>query len=371
MGVKNAEELKPQTVTLVNEVEEEEDDEIDLGALFYRFLEKIHWIIICAVIGAANIDIGGFPAGRLSMRDSNPGRVRLSAGGVGRNIACNLARLGVETHLIAALGGDPFANMARADCARAGVRTDLAFEFPDAGSSVYLFIADADGDMQLAVNDMDICRRLTPEALESRIDALNAMDAVVLDANLSAEALEFLADRVTVPLLADAVSAAKAPRLLNVLPRLRALKPNAIGATDNTVNTWMEFLQLTTAQPLATVEHPFLGQWPCISENQYGKGHLIYIGTLPSTDVLYKLIARAAQRKAIATVERQYQFPIVLRSGTNAKGRKIHYLFNYSYEPKTVTWPYPASESLLDKQTLAGGRSITIEPWGVVIGEER
>lgn len=149
------------------------------------------------------------------------------------------------------------------------------------------------------------------------------------------------------------------------------LKPNAIGATDNTVNTWMEFLQLTTAQPLATVEHPFLGQWPCITENQYGKGHLIYIGTLPSTDVLYKLIARAAQRKAIATVERQYQFPIVLRSGTNAKGRQIHYLFNYSYEPKTVTWPYPASESLLDKQTLAAGRAITIEPWGVVIGEER
>ena len=184
----------------------------------------------CAVIGAANIDIGGFPAGRLSMRDSNPGRVRLSAGGVGRNIACNLARLGVETHLIAALGGDPFADIARVDCARAGVRTDLAFEFPDAGSSVYLFIADADGDMQLAVNDMDICRRLTPEALESRLDALNAMDAVVLDANLSAEALEFLADRVTVPLLADAVSAAKAPRLLNVLPRLRALKPNGIEA---------------------------------------------------------------------------------------------------------------------------------------------
>jgi len=52
MAVKNTEELKPQTVTLVNEVEED-DDEIDLGALFYRFLEKIHWIIICAVIGAA------------------------------------------------------------------------------------------------------------------------------------------------------------------------------------------------------------------------------------------------------------------------------------------------------------------------------
>ena len=110
----------------------------------------------CAVIGAANIDIGGFPAGRLAMQDSNPGRVRLSAGGVGRNIACNLSRLGVETHLVAALGTDGFADLVRADCARAGVLTDLAFTFDGAASSAYLFIADADGDMQLAVNDMEI-----------------------------------------------------------------------------------------------------------------------------------------------------------------------------------------------------------------------
>ena len=154
---------------------------------------------------------------------------------------------------------------------------------------------------------------------------------------------------------------------INTLP----LKPNSIGASDNTVNTWMEFLQPTTAQPLATVEHQFFGQWPCITENQYGKGHLIYIGTVPSTDILYRLIARAADRKGIATVERQYRFPIVLRSGTNAKGGKLHYLFNYSYEPKTVAYPYPASRSLLDSQKLAQGQNITIEPWGVVIGEEK
>ena len=133
----------------------------------------------------------------------------------------------------------------------------------------------------------------------------------------------------------------------------------------------MEFLQLTTAQPLGTVEHQFFGQWPCITENQYGKGHLIYIGTVPSTDLLYKLIARAADRKGIAIVERQYQFPVILRSSTNAKGRQIHYLFNFSYEPKTIAWPYPASQSLLDKQSLAKGQNITIEPWGVVIGEEK
>jgi beta-galactosidase len=66
-----------------------------------------------------------------------------------------------------------------------------------------------------------------------------------------------------------------------------------------------------------------------------------------------------------------HSVPVILRSGTNAKGRQIHYLFNFSYEPKTVAWPYPASQSMLDKQSLARGQNITIEPWGVVIGEEK
>ena len=184
----------------------------------------------CAVVGAANIDIGGFPRGRVALQDSNPGRVILSAGGVGRNIACNLARLGVETHLVAPLGTDAFADIVRADCEAAGVDTGLCFTFPGAASSSYLFIADLNGDMQMAVNDMDICLRMTPEALSGRIDALDAMDAVVLDANLPEETLAFLARRLRVPLLADAVSAAKARRLLPALPRLQVIKPNALEA---------------------------------------------------------------------------------------------------------------------------------------------
>ena len=52
MSAKHAEELNPQVVTVADDVAEEED-EIDLGALFYRFLEKVHWIILTALIGAA------------------------------------------------------------------------------------------------------------------------------------------------------------------------------------------------------------------------------------------------------------------------------------------------------------------------------
>ncbi len=129
----------------------------------------------------------------------------------------------------------------------------------------------------------------------------------------------------------------------------------------------MEFLQLTTAKPLATVDHVFFGKWPCITENAYGKGHLIYCGTVPSEALLQKIIARAADRKQIATTERQFQYPIILRSGTNPKGHEVHFFFNYTYEPKTVNYPYAKGTSLTDGKKISKDQLIEIEPWGVAI----
>ena len=57
-----------------------------------------------AVAGAVNVDIGGQSAGPLVGRDSNPGKVTVSMGGVGRNIAHNLRLLGVKVSLLTALG---------------------------------------------------------------------------------------------------------------------------------------------------------------------------------------------------------------------------------------------------------------------------
>ena len=149
------------------------------------------------------------------------------------------------------------------------------------------------------------------------------------------------------------------------------LKANEIGANDNTVSTWMEFLRPTTAKPLAYVDHPFFGKWPCITENAFGKGHLIYVGTVPSDDLLQKLVARAADRKNIATVTRQLHFPVIARSGMNGMNKPIHYIFNFSATTQQVEYPFKNSTSLLDSQKLNQGDLITVAPWNVVIGEEK
>ena len=183
-----------------------------------------------AVIGAANVDIGGFPSHRPLAGDSTPGRVRLSPGGVGHNIACGAAALGLEVELVTALGADRYAEWIERDCAGKGVGLRHALRLEDAYTSTYLFIADERGDMLLAVNDMTIHDRMTSERLAPLIGALNGMDVIALDANLPADTLTYLAEVLHPPLIADCVSAAKADRLAGALPRLAALKPNRIEA---------------------------------------------------------------------------------------------------------------------------------------------
>ena len=137
-----------------------------------------------AVVGGANMDIGGFPSAALVPGDSNPGQVRMSVGGVGRNIAENAARMGLEVELITALGADANGRAIVEDCADKGIGMRSCRIEESERTSVYLFIDDAKGDMNCAVNDMQIQRLLTPEWIEPRLGLLNSMDAVCIDANL-------------------------------------------------------------------------------------------------------------------------------------------------------------------------------------------
>ena len=51
------------------------------------------------VVGGANMDLKARSAATLVTGTSNPGSTRMSPGGVGRNVAENLARLGTAVHL--------------------------------------------------------------------------------------------------------------------------------------------------------------------------------------------------------------------------------------------------------------------------------
>ena len=183
-----------------------------------------------AVCGGVNIDIGAHSFAPLRAKDSNPGKVELSLGGVGRNIAHNMRLLGLNVELLTALGGDSRAAQVEESCKTLGIGLSRALRVPDGRTSTYVFVGGSDGDMAVAVADMEICDRLTPDYFASQLAFLNGAAAVVLDTNLPRESLAYLAEHCTAPLFVDPVSTAKAERLSGLLGHVHTLKPNRIEA---------------------------------------------------------------------------------------------------------------------------------------------
>ena len=189
---------------------------------------------IC-VIGGANVDITAQSKNQFIARDSNPGTVLLSFGGVGRNIAHNLALLGDEVCFVTRFGGDAFGQMLQVSCREIGMDISLCETCPTFPSACFASINDSNGEMLGGVADMVVTESISKDWLAERIDAINKADAVVADTNLLPETLAWLIDHVTVPLYIDAVSGPKAVRLAEALDlseskRLYTFKCNALEA---------------------------------------------------------------------------------------------------------------------------------------------
>lgn len=182
------------------------------------------------VIGAANIDIGGTPYKPLIPGDSNPGVIKMSFGGVARNIAHNLTLLGVDVELVTAAGDDTLGMEMLKKCESIGLDTSLSVVVPGGSSSVYLFINDEKGEMDLALSHVDIVKNITPEYIESISDVINSAMAVVADCNLSQESLLKLKDICKVPLYVDTVSVSHADKIKGHLDGIDTLKPNLLEA---------------------------------------------------------------------------------------------------------------------------------------------
>lgn len=183
-----------------------------------------------AVVGGVNVDIGGRAFAPLVAADSNPGSVSVSLGGVGRNIAHNLSLMGAEVRLLTAYGDDMHGERIAASCSSLGIDLSHALRVSDCATSTYLYLTDPEGEMALAVSDMAICDRITPEYLAEKLPLLQNAQVVVADANIPGESLRYLAENCTGPLFIDPVSTKKAEKLRPILHRIHTLKPNRLEA---------------------------------------------------------------------------------------------------------------------------------------------
>ncbi len=197
-----------------------------------------------AVIGAANIDIGGTPTNPLIPADSNPGDISINYGGVGRNIADNLARLGVPVKLITVVGSDVLGADMLKHCENLGMDVSNVLHIPDRTSSMYLYINNEHGDMEMAIDHMSIVSEITPAYLDSVREVIEGATAVVMDANISAEAFMHLKTICKSPIYIDPVSTALAARVKPGLDGIDTLKPNRLEAeylTGMTIQTEADY----------------------------------------------------------------------------------------------------------------------------------
>jgi len=182
-------------------------------------------------IGSMNMDIVGRAFLTLRLADSNPGVITHTPGGVGRNIAHNLALLGKKTALISVVGEDLYGQSLLARAQEIGLDVSHCAIMKHKRSSTYLALLDEAGEMVSAINDMAIIEHLTPDFFAPLIPFLGTARTLVIDCNLPQATLEFLLNQPDLPpIFVDGVSSVKIVKIKHLLAKIALLKPNRLEA---------------------------------------------------------------------------------------------------------------------------------------------
>ena len=185
------------------------------------------------VIGAAGIDSKGKANASFVPGSSVPGTVRVSVGGVARNVADNLSRLGVRAVLLSAIGNDGSGKRILNNAAEVGIDTDYMIISTEYHTAAYLALLDEKANLVMSVDDMEILTAITPQVISRWRSLIKNAELVFIDSNLSEDtiiALVKVARRYKVPICADPTSTTLATRLLPHLRHIYMITPNLVEA---------------------------------------------------------------------------------------------------------------------------------------------
>jgi len=184
-------------------------------------------MIVC--IGGAVLDRKYRGKAALVMGTSNPADGFRSFGGVARNVAENLARLGNAVRFASVIGDDESGRALAAHLAAAGADTRFVQEAAGRATAEYVAILGPDNDLAIGIADMQTLELINPQTIAPALDDTGPGDWVFFDCNLSRETINWLADqqkRRGFRLAADTVSTPKAVRLAQALEAIDVLFTN-------------------------------------------------------------------------------------------------------------------------------------------------
>ena len=178
------------------------------------------------IVGGANIDISASSNKPLLVHDSNPSKISMSFGGVGRNIAENCALLKENVYFCSVLSNDAFGKSLKDDLLSKNINVDFCDIVDEFNTSMYLAILDENKDMYLGMSDMDILDQLKISTISRMLDYINKDDILVLDTNLSEEIINYICVNSSCTKVMDPISVRKAYKSKEVLKYIDIFKPN-------------------------------------------------------------------------------------------------------------------------------------------------
>jgi pseudouridine kinase len=182
------------------------------------------------VIGAACVDTKGQPDAALIQGTSNPGEIRITVGGVGRNIAEALGRLGVPVSLITAVGDDVWGRDLVRRTRKGGVDLRELLVCRGERSAAYMAILDEKGDRIVSIDSTDIMAHIDGRYIFDRRRLFAQAKIVVLDGNVSPSALSTvlrLAEQYHLRVAVDPTSVVLAAQLRPYLRSFYLVTPDA------------------------------------------------------------------------------------------------------------------------------------------------
>ena len=150
--------------------------------------------------------------------------------------------------------------------------------------------------------------------------------------------------------------------------------PKNVGLSGETIpngaeaQIFMELLVPESAEILATYDHYNWKAYAAITRNHYGKGQAVYIGCMTDEDTL-KAVYKAVLMQANVEIP-EYQYPVIVRKGTNNFGKTVRYFLNYSAVELEVPYDYKNGTELLEGVQVENESALRLPAWGVKIIEE-
>lgn len=179
------------------------------------------------VLGASIVDILGFSQNTYKQKDSIPGKIKISLGGVCRNIAENMARVGVNTKFISILGDDEQGRNILEHSKIMGYNMEHSLLLENRRTPTYMAVLDENGEMVSAIVDMHCLDEMDEDFIDSKKEIICNSEYTFLDADnpkLMEHILTTYSEKTKFVL--DPVSAVKAEKIKHLIKYFHTIKPN-------------------------------------------------------------------------------------------------------------------------------------------------